>query len=133
MKSIISKYAALIRVNDEAFNFISDDVFEMSDEVVARFNEELLLTDICKYADSHRNMKYIKNILQILTNINQRDEEIQELNYKSGAILFTIDISDDYENNMRHIVNDIKTFRKYKKLKEYVIKEFSDEFESLCI
>ena len=133
MKSVISKYAALIRVNDEAFNFISDDVFEMSDEVVERFNEELLLTDICKYADSCRNIKYIKNILQILTNINQRDEEIQELNYKSGAILFTIDINDDYENNMRHIVNDIKTFRKYKKLKEYVIQEFSDEFESLFI
>ena len=92
-----------------------------------------MLTDICKYADSCRNIKYIKNILQILTNINQRDVEIQELNYKSGAILFTIDINDDYENNMRHIVNDIKTFRKYKKLKEYVIQEFSDEFESLFI
>jgi hypothetical protein len=78
-------------------------------------------------------MKYIRNILQILTNINQRDEEIQELNYKSGAILFTINICDDYKNNMRHIVNDIKTFRKYKKLKDYVIQEFSDEFESLCI
>ena len=77
MKSVISKYAALIRVNDVAFNFISDDVFNMSDEVVARFNEELLMSDICKYADSHSNIKYIKNILQILTNINLRDEEIQ--------------------------------------------------------
>ena len=58
---------------------------------------------------------------------------LQLLNYKIGAILFKIDISDDYENSMRHLVNDIKTFRKYKKLKEYVIQEFSDEFESLCI
>lgn len=135
MKNTFKNIAAIIKFNDDDIRVIQDNFVKFPKKFMHNLTSDHALYEFVKFSNDPSAAKEfdIKLMLQILANAESDAFDIKEMNYVDGNILFTIKFEDDLAEGIRYCINDVKCFRKYHDMNNFLSREVTQiHWESLC-
>lgn len=135
MKNTFSKIAAIIKFSDDDIRLIQDEFIKFHKKYMHGLTSKYAMSELVNFSNNSSSVSDfdIKIILQILANIEAKSNDIKEMNYVDGNILFTISFEDEHDESIRYCINDVKCFRNHFDMHLFFNEEATRiQWESLC-
>lgn len=126
MKNTFSNIAAIVKFNEDDIRVIQDKFLKFPKRYIKNINQEYVMYEFAKFKSNPSAVQEndIKFMLQSLANIESNASDIKKLNYINGNILFSISFEDDFDENIRNCISDVKCFREHFAMQIFMNKEF---------